>query len=129
LMCEQQDTPPLEETLSLTQDTITQIMHESTPDESSLLSLLEGPSKNIPQSDKGTPVDVNMDSNHETIHEITEDFNTSEYDQEQSFSTTPLSLGSSVGPTVVTRPLEIRKDKGKGCACSTSSKESGTSPC
>jgi hypothetical protein len=56
--CDYNTTPLAEETLTLNQDTIMQIMHKSMPIEiveSSLSLLFEGPSEMIPQSDKDTP--------------------------------------------------------------------------
>jgi hypothetical protein len=100
-----QNTPPQEETLNLTQDSIiTQLTSADTPDESSLSSIFEGPGKEIEQSKWDDSHEDNANSDHGTIHEIMEEFDTTQNDPEQSFSTAPISIGLSAGPVSITLP-------------------------
>jgi hypothetical protein len=122
-----QNTPPQEETLNLTQDSlITQLTSADTPDESLLSSIFKGPGKEIEQSEWDDSHEDNMNSNHGIIHEITEEFDTTQNDPEQSFLTAPISIGPSAGPVSITLPSKVRLDKGKGHARSTPVQEEGS---
>jgi hypothetical protein len=126
-MHDPQNTPPQEETLNLTQDCfITQLTSADTPDESPLSSIFEGPGKEIEWSEWDDSHKDNANSDHGTIHEIMEEFDTTQNDPEQSFSTAPISIGPSAGPVSITLPSKVRLDKGKGHAQSTLVQEEGS---
>jgi hypothetical protein len=85
--------------------------------ESQLTPIAEAPGKEVRWSEEDNPLEYNVQSEHNIIHEIPEDFNTTPVEPEQSYTTAPVSFGPLVGYSISRMPSpNVCVGKGKGCA-------------
>jgi hypothetical protein len=127
-VCEQQSTPPSEETSNTSQDSdLTQIARATAPEESPLSSIAEGTGKEIRLPEGDSSPANNVSSDHGPVREIVEEVDTSQNNPERSYTTAPGSFSPSAGPVNFRSPSEVHLDKGKGHAYSTPFQEAGSS--
>jgi hypothetical protein len=92
-----------------------------------LASITEDIGKERKESERISPPDDNAQSECGSIHEIPEEFNVSQVEQEQMYTTAPGSLGPSSDPEAFKSISGVLMDKGKGCVRNTPSLDEGTS--